>query len=99
MMAKLTPIALGALVLSTTIMPAIAAPEAAIVLDYRLPDGSLKSLLFTAPDGLSLEECRQSYREQLPTFQHQVQAMNLPEFAGGTFESASCQPYSEDLLK
>ena len=93
------PILLAASLLSASILPALAAPHAAVVIDYRLPDGSLKSLLFTAPDGYSLEQCREGYRDQLPTFLKQVEAMNLPEFAGGKFESASCKPYSEDLLK
>ncbi|WP_152662623.1 hypothetical protein [Devosia soli] len=95
----LKKLATAALVLSVMTVPAFAAPEAAVVIDYRLPDGSLKSLLFTAPDGYSLEQCREGYRDQLPTFLNQVEAMNLPEFAGGKFESASCKPYSEDLLK
>ncbi|HEV7291087.1 hypothetical protein [Devosia sp. RR2S18] len=81
-----------------TAAPALAAPEAAVVLQYRLPDGSMKSLLFTAPDGLSLSDCQSTYKQQLPTFKRQVEAMNIPEFAGAEYVSASCEPYSEDLL-
>lgn len=92
-------LALAAMLLSTSVAPALAAPEAAVVLNYRLQDGSTKSLLFTAPAGLSLADCRSSYRDQLPTFKRQVEAMKIPEFAGAEFDSASCEPYSEDLLK
>jgi len=84
--------------LSATVLPALAAPEAAVVMTYRLPDGSMKSLLFTAPDGLSLAECRKHYRGQLPTFKRQVEEMNIPEFAGAAYASASCEPYSADLV-
>ena len=86
------------LLLSATVLPALASPEAAVVMTYRLPDGSMKSLLFTAPDGLSLAECRKYYRGQLPTFKRQVEEMNIPEFAGAAYASASCEPYSAEVL-
>ncbi|HWV21593.1 MAG TPA: hypothetical protein VN036_11230, partial [Devosia sp.] len=75
-------LSLTVLLLTATMTPALAAPEAAVVLNYRLPDGSTKSLLFTVPAGLSLADCRSSYRDQLPTFKRQVEAMKIPEFAG-----------------
>lgn len=91
-------IALSGLLSAAAIAPALAAPEAAVVMTYRLPDGSMKSLLFTAPDGLSLAECRKHYRGQLPTFKRQVEEMNIPEFAGAAYASASCEPYSAEAL-
>jgi hypothetical protein len=78
--------------------PAFAAPEASVVMQYRLPDGSTKAMLFTVPEGLSLADCRASYKAQLPTFKRQVAEMNIPEFAGAEFVSAQCEPYSEDSL-
>jgi hypothetical protein len=89
---------LSTALLSAVVSPALAAPEAAVVMNYLLPDGSMKSLLFTAPDGFSLAECRKYYRGQLPTFQRQVEEMNIPEFAGAAYASASCEPYSAEAL-
>ena len=89
---------LSTVLFTAAVAPALAAPEAAVVMTYRLPDGSMKSLLFTAPDGLSLAECRKHYRGQLPTFKRQVEEMNIPEFAGAAYASASCEPYSADLV-
>ncbi len=94
----LRALTLTSLLLSASVAPALAAPEAAVVMTYRLPDGSMKSLLFTAPDGLSLAECRKHYRGQLPTFKRQVEEMNIPEFAGAAYASASCEPYSAEAL-
>ena len=88
----------GALLASMSVLPAFAAPEASVVMQYRLPDGSTKAMLFTVPEGLSLADCRASYKAQLPTFKRQVEEMNIPEFAGAELVSAQCEPYSEDSL-
>ena len=90
---------LSSLMSAASVLPALAAPEAAVVMNYLLPNGSMKSLLFTAPDGFSLAECRKHYRGQLTTFQRQVEEMHIPEFAGAAYASASCEPYSADLVE
>ncbi|UXN71761.1 hypothetical protein N8A98_11535 [Devosia neptuniae] len=96
---RLVPLLAAVLAVTVVTGPVMAAPEAAIVLQYKLTDGTLKPLLFTAPEGLSLADCRSQIRDVLPTFKRQVEQMAIPEFSGAEFVDAKCERYSEDLLK
>ncbi len=94
-------LSLLALCLGAIATPGLAAgPESAIVMTFRLPDGTTKEALYTAPDGLSLRECNEQIRDVLPIAQEQMtNAEAFPEFAGGQLVRARCERYTEDLVQ
>jgi hypothetical protein len=71
-----------------------------IVMHYKAPDGSMKTI--PAPSlgkAMTMEECQQEAPRQVPVLKRQLgNKRNFPEFAGWEFQHATCQPYSEDLL-
>jgi hypothetical protein len=82
--------------------PALAQPIGGIVIvmHYKAPDGSIKTIPAPTPgDAMTLEQCQEVAPRQVPVLTRQLgNKRNFPEFAGWQFQHATCQPYSEDLL-
>ena len=82
--------------------PALAQPIGGIVIvmHYKAPDGSMKTIPAPTPgDAMTMEQCQEVAPSQVPVLKRQLgNKRNFPEFAGWEFQHATCQPYSEDLL-
>ncbi|MDB5586751.1 MAG: hypothetical protein JWP26_1721 [Devosia sp.] len=74
--------------------------QAVIVMRYKAPDGSEKTLpMLQSGEHLTIRECRQQSPYAVPVLKRQLaDAQNFPEFVGWEFISGHCEMYSDDLI-